>query len=113
MTTDTLVLTAICSDYGYEMVFSRLIEALGRKCEIFISYSTSGKSKNILEPLSCARSIGTTTIAFTVRSVGPMDALCDQMLDVCSTLTLKIQKCNLILGHTLCGLVEDSIFAWP
>lgn len=111
LTTDTSILTAIGNDYGYELLFARQVQALGRKGDVFIGYSTSGKSPNILKALAVAKSQGLTTIGLTGNRGGPMAELCDFCLEVPSPDTPKIQEGHLVLGHILCAIVEDSIFA--
>lgn len=110
LTTDSSVLTAIGNDYGYENLFSRQIEAHGNPGDVFIGYSTSGKSPNILKGFETARARGLTCIGFTGNSIGPMRDLCDILLAVPSTNTPKIQEGHLIIGHIICGLIEMSIF---
>jgi len=110
LTTDTSILTAIGNDYGYERLFSRQIQALGRKGDIFIAYSTSGKSPNILAALREARQIGLVSIGFTGSRESPMRGLCEHAFEVPSLDTPKIQEGHLVLGHILCGLIEREIF---
>jgi D-sedoheptulose 7-phosphate isomerase len=113
LTTDTSILTAIGNDYGYELLFARQIQALGRKGDVFIGYSTSGKSPNILNALQEARRLGLISIGFTGNREAPMRQMCDHLLDVPSAETPKIQEGHLVLGHILCGLVEREIFPRP
>lgn len=110
LTTDTSIMTAIGNDYGYESLFARQVQANGCKGDIFIGYSTSGQSPNILRAFEKAREIGLTTIGLTGNRGGPLLGLCDYLLEVPSSDTPKIQEGHLILGHILCGLVERSIF---
>lgn len=113
LTTDTSILTAIGNDYGYEQLFSRQIEALGRKGDLFIGYSTSGKSPNILRGFEQAQLMGLITVGLTGRYDRPtqMEKCCDHLLAIPSNSTPKIQEGHLVLGHILCGLVEGSIFS--
>ena len=113
LTTDTSILTAIGNDYGYEKLFARQIQAHGRRGDIFIGYSTSGKSPNVLRALEEARKRGLSTIGLTGNRGGPMKDLCDFLLAVPSADTPKIQEGHLILGHILCGLVENALFKPP
>ncbi len=113
LTTDTSILTAIGNDYGYELLFARQVQALGRAGDVFIAYSTSGRSPNILSALEAARTAGLTTVGFTGNRGGPMGALCDVLLAVPSADTPKIQEGHLVLGHILCGLVERAMFEPP
>lgn len=110
LTTDTSIITAIGNDYGYEKLFSRQIQALGNPGDIFIAYSTSGKSKNILAALREARNKNLVCIGFSGNQGGEMTELCDYLLEVPSSSTPKIQEGHLVLGHILCGLIEQEIF---
>ena len=110
LTTDTSILTAIGNDYGYEALFARQIQALGAKGDVFIGYSTSGKSPNILRAFGEAANKGMTRIGLTGNRRGPMVELCDFCLEVPSGDTPKIQEGHLVLGHILCGMVENALF---
>jgi D-sedoheptulose 7-phosphate isomerase len=110
LTTDTSILTAIGNDYGYERLFARQIQALGRAGDVLIAYSTSGSSPNILAALDEARLSGLITIGFTGNRQSPMRDRCDILLDVPSSETPKIQEGHLVIGHILCGLVEQAMF---
>lgn len=110
LTTDTSILTAIGNDYGYEMLFSRQVQALGKPGDVLIGYSTSGKSLNIVNAFKQARGLGLRTIGFTGNRECPLNQLCDCLLQVPSGVTPKIQEGHLVLGHILCGLVELEIF---
>lgn len=110
LTVDTSILTAIGNDYGYEKLFSRQVQALGLPGDVFMGYSTSGKSPNILRALEEARSRGMTCVGFTGNRGGPMRELCHHLLEVPHAETPRIQEGHLALGHTICGLVEEAIF---
>ena len=110
ITTDTSILTAIGNDYGYEKLFSRQIQAIGNKGDIFYAYSTSGKSKNILNALEEARRKGIICVGFSGNLDSPMKSLCDYILEVPSENTAKIQEGHLVLGHILCGIIERNLF---
>lgn len=110
LTTDTSILTAIGNDYGYEQLFARQVQAHGQKGDVFIGYSTSGKSPNVLLALEEAQEKGLVCIGLTGNRGGPMRELCDHLLEVPSADTPKIQEGHLVLGHVLCGLVENAIF---
>jgi len=113
LTTDTSILTAIGNDYGYEKLFARQVQAHGNKGDVFIGYSTSGKSPNILRAFEEARARGLVCIGLTGNRGGPMRELCDFLLEVPSSDTPKIQEGHLVLGHILCGLVENAMFEAP
>jgi D-sedoheptulose 7-phosphate isomerase len=113
LTTDTSILTAIGNDYGYERLFARQVQALGRPGDIFIAYSTSGRSPNILRGLEAARTAGMVCIGFTGNRGGPMSDLCHHLLAVPAEQTPRIQEGHLVLGHILCGLVESALFERP
>ena len=110
LTTDTSILTAIGNDYGYEKLFSRQIQALGRAGDVFIGYSTSGRSPNVLQAFEGAREAGLICIGFTGNRGGSMKRLCHYLLEVPSPDTPKIQEGHSVLGHVLCGLVEREMF---
>lgn len=110
LTTDTSILTAIGNDYGYEKLFARQVQAHGQKGDVFIGYSTSGKSPNVLLAFEEARSRGLICVGFTGNRGGAMRDLCDHLLEVPTADTPKIQEGHLVLGHILCGLVENAIF---
>ena len=110
LTTDTSIMTAIVNDYGVEELFSRQIDALGDDGDIFIAYSTSGSSMNIIKALDKARERGLICIGLTGNKKGKMVNLCDHILEVPSSKTPRIQECHLLLGHTLCGIVERELF---
>lgn len=113
LTTDTSILTAIGNDLGFENLFARQVQAQGNKGDVFIAYSTSGKSANILRALEEARARNLVTIGFTGNRNGVMNGLCDFLLAVPSADTPKIQEGHLVLGHILCGLIEESLFTRP
>lgn len=111
LTTDTSILTAVGNDYGYERVFARQIEALGREGDVLIALSTSGNSPSVLEALAAARFQSMRTIGLTGAGGGRMRALCDFCVRVPSDETARIQECHIVLGHVLCGLMEGALFA--
>ena len=110
LTTDTSVLTAIGNDYGYHNLFKRQVQAHGNKGDVFIGFSTSGSSENILLGFEEAKACGLSCIGFTGNRVGQMQELCDVLIAVPSSETPRIQEAHLLLGHILCGLVEAALF---
>lgn len=113
LTTDTSILTAIGNDYGYERLFSRQVQALGNRGDIFIGYSTSGKSANILRAFEESKTKGLICVGLTGNLGGSMRELCDYLLEIPSSDTPKIQEGHLVIGHIICGLVERAIFKAP
>jgi len=111
LTTDTSVLTAVGNDYGFEQVFARQIRGLGRKGDVVVAISTSGRSPNILAGLRAAREIGATTVGFTGNAPSAMLSLCDIALRVPSDETPQIQQVHIVAAHAICGLVEQQLFA--
>lgn len=110
LTTDTSILTAIGNDYGYERLFARQVQALGREGDIFIGISTSGNSANVLEALKTANELKLKTIGFTGVTGGKMAEMCDITLKMPSKETPKIQEGHIAIGHIICGLVEAAMF---
>ncbi|MGD8875345.1 MAG: D-sedoheptulose 7-phosphate isomerase [Gammaproteobacteria bacterium] len=109
-TTDTSMLTAIGNDYGFEQVFRRQLEANGSQGDVFVGISTSGNSANIISALEFAREAGIVTVGLTGQGGGRMKALCDYSIQVPSTSTPRIQESHIMLGHIICGIVEDRLF---
>ena len=110
LTTDTSALTAIANDYGYDAVFSRQLEALGCKGDVALGISTSGNSKNVIEAFKKARSLGLKTIALAGSDGGSMKDEADISIIVDSKDTPRVQESQAMIGHILCGLIEDNIF---
>jgi D-sedoheptulose 7-phosphate isomerase len=112
LTTDSSVLTAIGNDYGYDRVFERQLRGLGRKGDVFVAISTSGKSPNVLAALAAAREIGVTTIGFTGTAPGAaaMRPLCDLVLAAPSDDTPLIQQIHITAAHAICEIVERNLF---
>lgn len=113
LTTDSSILTAIGNDYGYDKLFARQVQAHALKGDVLIAYSTSGTSPNVIAGLREANSRGVVCIGMTGNRGGAMKDLCDTYLDVPSADTPKIQEGHAVLGHILCGLVENALFKAP
>ncbi len=103
-------LTATSNDYGYAKSFSRQIQALGNKGDVFIAISTSGNSENILAALDEARNKGIITVGLVGEKECKMDSLCDYIIHVPSTCTPTIQESHIMIGHIICALVEEALF---
>ncbi len=110
LTTDTSIMTAIGNDYGYESLFSRQIQAVGNEGDIFIAYSTSGESPNILKAIEEAKINKLISIGMTGQTNGSMNKLCDFLIEIPSKETPKIQEGHLVVGHIICGIIEQEIF---
>ena len=109
LTTDTSALTAISNDYGFEWVFARQVEGLGRRGDVLLALTTSGRSPSILKALSTARSLGIVTIGFTGAKGEAMGALCDDLLIAPSDDTPIIQQIHLAIGHAICEAIEHAM----
>jgi len=107
--TNNSAISAIGNDYGYDQVFARELEAVGRTSDVFIPITTSGNSNNILLAVGVAMRQGINTVGLTGNSGGKLQALCP-CICVPSTNTARIQECHIMLGHILCGLVEKIKF---
>lgn len=108
LTTDTSVLTAISNDYDFESIFSRQLEGLGKKNDLLVVLSTSGRSKNILLLLNKAKSLKIKTIAFLGKSGGPSVSLADFSIIIPSNDTARIQEMHLFLLHIVCDFLEKK-----
>lgn len=110
LTTDTSNLTAIGNDYGYDKVFSRQLEGMGQKGDIFIGISTSGNSVNIINAFKSAKEKGITTVALVGRDGGEMAKMADIALVVPSDSTPRIQESHILIGHIICDIIEKELF---
>ncbi|MEC4669764.1 MAG: D-sedoheptulose 7-phosphate isomerase [Nitrospirota bacterium] len=111
LTTDMAALTCIANDYDYAEIFARQLRAHGQKGDIAIAISTSGNSPNVLKGVEAARSLGLTTVGWTGGEGGKLAGLVDHCFMVPSTVTARIQECHMTLGHVLCELIEEGLFA--
>lgn len=110
LTTDTSNITAIGNDYGYDKIFSRQLEGMGQKGDIFIGISTSGNSKNIINAFECAKEKGIKTVALVGRDGGEMAKIADISLIVPSDSTPRIQESHILIGHIICDIIEKELF---
>lgn len=110
LTTDTSILTAIGNDYGYEMLFSRQVQALGRAGDVLVGISTSGNSPNVIKALQTAREMGIHTVGMTGNRECKMIECADLCLRAPSPDTPLIQQCHITLGHILCREIELAMF---
>jgi D-sedoheptulose 7-phosphate isomerase len=107
---NTSVVTAIGNDYGFDVVFARQIEAMGRQGDVAIGISTSGNSPNVLQALSIGKKNGLHTVALTGCTGGKLRSVVDHCLCVPSNETPRIQECHILIGHIISELVEQTLF---
>jgi D-sedoheptulose 7-phosphate isomerase len=107
---NTSYTTAVANDYSYDVIYSRLVKAMGRKGDVLIGLSTSGNSGNVVKAFEEARALGITTVGFTGETGGKMKAVSDILINIPSTDTPRIQECHMLLGHTICELVEMALY---
>ncbi len=110
LTTDTSILTAGANDYGFEFVFSRQIEALGKREDTLIAISTSGNSSNVIEAVNMAHEKGLYVIGLLGGDGGKLKKLVDLPLVIPSPITARIQECHIMIGHILCDILEKELF---
>ena len=109
LTTDSATLTACANDLGYDTIFQRQIEALGRGGDVAFGISTSGRSRNVLLGLSQARTMGIRTVGLSGGVGGEMRDLCDVLMVVPSATTSRIQEMHITIGHLLCKALEERL----
>lgn len=109
LTTDTSAITACGNDLGFDQVFARQIDALGRTGDVAIGISTSGKSPNVIAGLRQARAMGIVTVAFGGQGGGDMGTLADYLIAVPSPVTARVQEMHITLGQMLCGALEIEL----
>ncbi|MPL97758.1 Phosphoheptose isomerase [bioreactor metagenome] len=110
-TVNTSYLTAVSNDFGFNDVFSRMVQAQCRKNDVLIGISTSGNSKNVVNAFQMAKETGTTCIALLGCGGGELNYLADIAIVVASDDTPRIQESHILIGHIICELVESSVFA--
>jgi D-sedoheptulose 7-phosphate isomerase len=109
LSTDTSTLTACGNDLGYDAIFERQIEALGRPHDVALGISTSGNSPNVLRGLRLAKTIGLQTLGLSGGTGGQMPALCDALIVVPSAVTARIQEMHITIGYMLCKALEQRL----
>ena len=107
---NTSYLTAVANDYGFDVVYSRMIDGIGQAGDVLIGLSTSGNSVNILKAFEVAKKKGMTTIALTGITGGQMKSTSDYLINIPSTDTPRIQESHITIGHIICQLVEEKYF---
>ena len=108
LTTDTSVITSISNDFGYLNVFKRQIEALANKGDVLIAISTGGSSSNIINAIELAKELGCQSIGLSGKDGGAFNDLCDVNLKVVSDDTPRIQEMHILIGHTICQLIDNA-----
>jgi D-sedoheptulose 7-phosphate isomerase len=103
-------LTAVANDYSYDLIYSRLLEGIGKHGDVLVGITTSGNSKNIINAFETAKEKGIITIGLTGESGGKMEILSDYLINVPSTDTPRIQEAHIMIGHIICELVESKLF---
>ena len=111
LATDIAAITCIANDYGFEELFARQVRAHGRKGDVAIAISTSGRSQNVILGIEAAREAGLTTVALTGGDGGNLAPIVDIAIVVPSTTTARIQECHITIGHVLCEYVDSKLLA--
>lgn len=109
LSTDTSALTCISNDYTFADVFERQVRGLGQMGDCLIGISTSGNSENVIRAVGAAREMGIRTIGLLGRDGGSLRSMCDVSIIVPSTSTARIQEAHIMIGHTLCGNIEQAL----
>ncbi|MBL7786128.1 MAG: SIS domain-containing protein [Chitinophagales bacterium] len=107
---NTSFLTAVANDYGYESVFARMVQAMGKKNDVLIAISTSGNSPNVVRAAQQAKEQGMKVVGMTGEKGGQLANLCDFCLQIPSVVTPRIQEAHILIGHIWCEWVEQQIF---
>ena len=108
LTTDTSVITSIANDYGYLHVFERQVEALANEGDVVIGISTGGSSANVISALKLANNLSCKTIGLSGKDGGEFNSLCDVNIIVPSEETPRIQEMHIVIGHTICHLIDQE-----
>jgi D-sedoheptulose 7-phosphate isomerase len=103
-------LTAIGNDYGFDLVFARQLEALGKQGDVAVGISTSGNSLNVVRALQVAKAMSMFTVALTGASGGILKNIADCAIAIPSEETPRIQECHILTGHIICEIVEEKLF---
>lgn len=106
--TNTSYLTAVANDYGYDVIYARLVDGILNEGDILVGLSTSGNSANIVKAFETAKTKGVVTVGFTGWSGGIMKDLSDFLFNVPSTDTPRIQESHILIGHIICQMVEEQ-----
>lgn len=107
---NTSYVTAVGNDYSYDVIYARMIEAMGREGDVLVGISTSGNSTNVIKALEIANDLGMITVGMTGETGGKMREICKFLLNIPSKDTPRIQESHILLGHILCEIVEANMF---
>ena len=110
LTSQPAIITGIANDFGFEKIFSRQLEALATPKDLIMAFSTSGNSENIINGVSLVKSRGIKTIGLTGRKGGQLAKIVDIAIKVPSNDTARIQEIHILIGHVICGIVEETLF---
>ncbi len=102
--------TAVANDYAYDVVYSRMVKASGRKGDVLIGISTSGNSTNVVNAIAEGKKQGMITVAFTGSNIGRLDSISDYVIKVPSKNTARIQETHILIGHVICEEIESTLF---
>jgi D-sedoheptulose 7-phosphate isomerase len=103
-------MTAVANDYGYDIVYSRIVKGMGKPGDVLVGLSTSGNSVNIIKAMEQAREIGMISVCLTGEGGGKLKNICDHLINVPSNDTPRIQESHIMVGHIICQLVEQELF---
>jgi len=103
-------ITAVANDYGYDEIYSRMVQASGRAGDILVGISTSGNSINVIKAIKKAKEIGIITIGLTGKKTGDMDSICDVIIKAPTNDTPRVQEMHILIGHIICQLIEEKMF---
>ncbi len=107
---NTSYLTAVANDYSFDVLYSRIVDGIGKQGDVLVGLSTSGNSPNIVKAFEVARDKGIITVGFTGETGGALKELSDHLINVPSTDTPRIQESHIMVGHIICQLVEENVY---
>jgi D-sedoheptulose 7-phosphate isomerase len=111
LSTNSSTVTAVANDYGYNAIFQRQVQALGKKGDVFFGFSTSGRSPNVVAAVQECKQLGLVSVGMTGAGGGDLLELCDYCICVPSGNTARVQESHITIGHIICSLVEQTLFA--
>jgi D-sedoheptulose 7-phosphate isomerase len=108
---NTSYVTAVGNDYGFDVIYSRLVEGIMHKGDVLVGLSTSGNSANIVKAFEAATAKGIITIGFTGLTGGVLKSMSNYLINIPSADTPRIQESHIMIGHIICQLAEEQYFA--